>query len=116
MQYCLYVNYCPQCSVSGCPVPIFVLEKVVMICLDRIFVLVRYTLLINFFKEWSYMWGLWWSKCYWCRFSKNTSVSPANNHSTNFSILIFTRGWHNRPIGGRSAEWIQLDSTPHYTN
>jgi hypothetical protein len=26
-----------------------------------------------------------------------------------------TRGWHNRPIGGRSAEWTQLDSTPHYT-
>jgi hypothetical protein len=24
--------------------------------------------------------------------------------------------WHNRPIGGRSADWIQLDSTPHYTN
>jgi hypothetical protein len=21
------------------------------------------------------------------------------------------RGWHNRPIGGRSAEWTQLDST-----
>jgi hypothetical protein len=20
-------------------------------------------------------------------------------------------GWHNRPIGGRSAEWTQLDST-----
>jgi hypothetical protein len=35
---------------------------------------------------------------------------PAN-HSTNFSIII-TRGWHNRPIGGRSAEWTQLDSTP----
>jgi hypothetical protein len=27
-----------------------------------------------------------------------------------------TRGWHNRPIGGRSAEWNQLDTTPHYTN
>jgi hypothetical protein len=25
-------------------------------------------------------------------------------------------GWHNKPIGGRSAEWIQLDSTPHHTN
>jgi hypothetical protein len=41
--------------------------------------------------------------------------SPAN-HSTNFSIIIITWGWHNRPIGGRSAEWTQLDSTPHYTN
>jgi hypothetical protein len=28
------------------------------------------------------------------------------------SILIITRGWHNRPIGGGSAEWTQLDSTP----
>jgi hypothetical protein len=29
-----------------------------------------------------------------------------------------TRGWHSRPIDGRSAEWTQLDSTPppHYTN
>jgi hypothetical protein len=36
--------------------------------------------------------------------------------STNFSIIIITRGWHNRPIGGRSAEWTKLDSTPHYTN
>jgi hypothetical protein len=41
---------------------------------------------------------------------------PANNHSTNFPIIIINRGWHNRPIGGRSAEWTQLDSTPHYTN
>jgi hypothetical protein len=30
--------------------------------------------------------------------------------------VIITRGWHNRPIGGRSAEWTQLDSTPHYSN
>jgi hypothetical protein len=45
----------------------------------------------------------------------STSVSPAN-HSTNFSIIIITRGWHNRPISGRSAEWTQLDSTHHYTN
>jgi hypothetical protein len=41
---------------------------------------------------------------------------PANHHSTNFSIIIISRGWHNRPIGGRGAEWSQLDSTPHYTN
>jgi hypothetical protein len=52
---------------------------------------------------------------HWCRFSPSTSVSPAN-HSTNFSIIIMTRGWHNRPIGGRNAERTQLDSTPHYTN
>jgi hypothetical protein len=33
-----------------------------------------------------------------------------------FSIIIITRGWHNRLIGGRSAEWTQLHSTLHYTN
>jgi hypothetical protein len=38
------------------------------------------------------------------------------SHSTNFSIITITRGWHNMPIGGRSAEWTQLDSTPHFTN
>jgi hypothetical protein len=37
--------------------------------------------------------------------------SPAN-HSTNFSIIVITKGWHNRPIGGRSAEWTQLNTTP----
>jgi hypothetical protein len=62
------------------------------------------------------MWGLWWTKQHWDSFSPNTSVSPANHHLTNFSIIIITRGWHNRPIGGRSAEWTQMDSTPHYTN
>jgi hypothetical protein len=36
---------------------------------------------------------------------------PAN-HSTNFSIIVITRGWHNRPISVRSAGWTQLDSTP----
>jgi hypothetical protein len=44
-----------------------------------------------------------------------TSVSPAN-HSTYFYIIIITRGWHNNPIGSRSAEWTQLESTLHYTN
>jgi hypothetical protein len=48
--------------------------------------------------------------------SPTTSVSLANHHSTNCSTIIITRGWHNRPIGGRSAEWSQLDSTPHYSN
>jgi hypothetical protein len=41
------------------------------------------------------MWGLWWIKRHWSRFSPSTSVSPAN-HSTDFSIIIITRGWHNR--------------------
>jgi hypothetical protein len=29
-----------------------------------------------------------------------------------FLLIILTRGWRNRPIGGRSAEWTQLDSPP----
>jgi hypothetical protein len=29
---------------------------------------------------------------------------------------MITRGWQNGPISGRSAEWTQLDSIPHYTN
>jgi hypothetical protein len=66
-------------------------------------------------RVWVGMWGLWWTKQHRGRFSPSTSVSPAN-HSTNFSIIIITQGWRNRPIGGRSAEWTQLDSTPHYTN
>jgi hypothetical protein len=61
------------------------------------------------------MWCFWWKKRHWSRFSPSTSVSLAN-YSTNFSITIITRGWHNKPIGGRSAEWTQLDFTPQYTN
>jgi hypothetical protein len=61
------------------------------------------------------MWGFVVDKAHWGRFYPSTSVSPAN-HSTNFSIITITRGWHNRPVGGRSAEWTQLDSSPHYTN
>jgi hypothetical protein len=34
------------------------------------------------------MWDLWWIKWYWGRYSPNTSVSPANSHSTNCSIFI----------------------------
>jgi hypothetical protein len=60
------------------------------------------------------MWVMWWTKRHWGKFSPSTSVSPAN-HSTNFSIIIITRGWQNRPISGRSAEWTQLDSTLDYT-
>jgi hypothetical protein len=40
----------------------------------------------------------------------------ANHYSTNFSIVIITRRWQNRPISGRSAEWTQLDSTSQYTS
>jgi hypothetical protein len=49
-------------------------------------------------------------------FSPSTSGFPANHHSINFSIIILTRGWHNRHICGLSAEWTQLVSTPYYTN
>jgi hypothetical protein len=62
------------------------------------------------------LWGLWWTKRHWGSFFPITSISPANHHSTNFSIIIIIRGLHNRAIGGRSAEWTQLYSTPHYTN
>jgi hypothetical protein len=62
------------------------------------------------------IWALWWTKWHWGRFSPSTSVSPANHHSTKFSILIITRGRYNRLTGGRRAEWIQLDSNPHYSN
>jgi hypothetical protein len=50
--------------------------------------------------------GSWWTRRHWGRFSPSTSVSPAN-HSTNFSIIIITRDWYNRPISGRRAEWTQ---------
>jgi hypothetical protein len=56
-----------------------------------------------------------WAACGICSGQSGTSVSSAN-HSTNFSIIIITRDWHNRLISGRSAEWTQLDSIPHYTN
>jgi hypothetical protein len=29
---------------------------------------------------------------------------------------MINRGWHNGPIGGRSAEWNQLNSTLYYSN
>jgi hypothetical protein len=62
------------------------------------------------------MWNLWWTKRHRGKFSPSTSLSPANHYSTNFSIIIITRGWHNMPVGGRSVKWTQLDSTPRYTN
>jgi hypothetical protein len=46
----------------------------------------------------------------WGRFSPSTSVSSVSHHSTTFSIIIITRGWHNKPIGGRNG--TQLGSTP----
>jgi hypothetical protein len=41
------------------------------------------------------------------------AVSPANLHSTKFSIIIIiTRGRYNRPFGGRRAEWTQFEIYP----
>jgi hypothetical protein len=53
------------------------------------------------------LWDLWWTKRHWGRFSPITSVSPAN-HSTDFSIIIIPRGWHSRPLSGRSVEWTLI--------
>jgi hypothetical protein len=44
------------------------------------------------------MWDLWWTKWRCGRFSPSTSVSPANLHSTNFSIITIIWGWYNRPV------------------
>jgi hypothetical protein len=57
------------------------------------------------------MWDLWWTKWHWGRFSPSTSVSLASRHSTKFFILIITQGRYSRSIGGRRAEWTQLNST-----
>jgi hypothetical protein len=52
------------------------------------------------------MWGLWWKKWRWDRFSPSTSVFPANSHSTKYSIPIIC-GCKNRPM-------YQVDSvSPH---
>jgi hypothetical protein len=53
-----------------------------------------------------------WTKWRWVRFSPSTSVSPANLHSTKFSIIIITRGRYNRPFSGQRAEWTQLGLHP----
>jgi hypothetical protein len=41
---------------------------------------------------------------------------PCQSSFHQFLLIIITRGWHYRPVGGRSAEWTKLDSTPHYSN
>jgi hypothetical protein len=46
------------------------------------------------------------------RFSPSTLVSPANLHSTKFSIIIITRGRYKRPFSGRRAEWTQFGLHP----
>jgi hypothetical protein len=59
----------------------------------------------------SSVWFLWRTKRHRGRFSPSISVSHAN-HFINFSIIIITRGWHNRPISGRSAEWSNWTPIP----
>jgi hypothetical protein len=34
------------------------------------------------------IWDLWWIKWHWGRFSSSISISPANFHSTNCSLII----------------------------
>jgi hypothetical protein len=57
-------------------------------------------------------WDLWWTNWRWGRFSPSTSVSPANFHSTKFSILTITLGRYNKPVSGRRAEWTQFGLHP----
>jgi hypothetical protein len=38
----------------------------------------------------------------------STSVSPANLHSTKFSIITITRGRYNRSFTGRRPEWTHF--------
>jgi hypothetical protein len=45
-------------------------------------------------------------------FSEYFGFPCQSSFHPNFSTIIITRGWHNMPTGGRSAEWTQLDSTP----
>jgi hypothetical protein len=52
------------------------------------------------------MWGLWWTKWHWGRFSLSTSVSPANSHSTDCStFIIYNPGLVHKPICGRRTKW-----------
>jgi hypothetical protein len=39
---------------------------------------------------------------------------PCQSFHQIFYIIITTRGWDNRPLGGRSVEWTQLDPPPLY--
>jgi hypothetical protein len=59
------------------------------------------------------IWDLWLTKWHWGRFSPNTSVSPANSHSTNCSTLIIYHPWLIT-IGQLMAEVPSgLSLTPH---
>jgi hypothetical protein len=59
------------------------------------------------------MWDLWWTKWHWGRCSPNTSISPANSHTTDCStIIIYHQDWYNRIVSGRRNKWTQPHHTP----
>jgi hypothetical protein len=58
------------------------------------------------------MWGFFLDKPALRQVFAEYFVSPCQSHFTNFSTIIITREWHNRPICGRSAERTQLNSSP----
>jgi hypothetical protein len=56
------------------------------------------------------MWGLWWTKWRWGTFAPNTSVSPANLHSINFSTITITYhlGLAQKASNGRNTKRLNL--------
>jgi hypothetical protein len=59
-------------------------------------------------------WDLWWTKWRWGKCSPGTSVSPANLHSTKFSILTISQGRYNRPEVAHLTSGHNLDFTPKF--
>jgi hypothetical protein len=58
------------------------------------------------------MWDLWWTKWHCGRFSPSTSVSPANIHSTDCSIIIiYHPGLVQQANSGRRTKWTQSHHT-----
>jgi hypothetical protein len=45
-------------------------------------------LAVDFSAHGQVMWDLWWTKWHWGRFSRSTSISSANSHSTDCSTFI----------------------------
>jgi hypothetical protein len=56
-----------------------------------------------------FMWNLWWTKWRLGRFSPSTSVSPANFHSTNCSIL-YLLGLVQQANSSCGTKWTQSAS------
>jgi hypothetical protein len=61
-------------------------------------------------------WDLWWTKWRWGTFSLSTSVSPANLHSTKFSINTITRAGTMDHSVADMPSGPSMDSTLHYAN